>query len=174
MRYNLTTKKSWNDTIEDLAATFRKWGVTDWETRPQRPPKTARQYQSVDERRVALRFVRKGQGVELACASQDTAQDNLRVLYLVIEALRLNDVRGYGALYADAARQLYPALPAPGQQSPSVHTPYAVLHVRDTAPLVVCEAAYKALARQAHPDSGGSDDRMQALNAAIAAIRQRD
>jgi hypothetical protein len=37
---------------------------------------------------------------------------------------------------------------------------------------VVCEAAYRALAKESHTDAGGSDERMRALNAAIEAIRK--
>lgn len=51
-------------------------------------------------------------------------------------------------------------------------TPYRVLYVCPAAPLVVCEAAYRGLAKQAHSDAGGSDARMRALNTAIEAIRR--
>lgn len=48
-----------------------------------------------------------------------------------------------------------------------------VLHLRDTAPPELVEAAYKTLARLHHPDRGGSTTRMQELNAAYARLRER-
>jgi hypothetical protein len=32
MSYILITDKSWAETLDDLADTFAKWGVTEWET----------------------------------------------------------------------------------------------------------------------------------------------
>lgn len=39
------------------------------------------------------------------------------------------------------------------------------LHVCQSAPVIVVQAAYKALAKQLHPDTGGDGQAMQALNA---------
>lgn len=36
--------------------------------------------------------------------------------------------------------------------------PYAILHLQPTAPECVVQAAWKALARQLHPDTGGDPD----------------
>jgi DnaJ-domain-containing protein 1 len=49
---------------------------------------------------------------------------------------------------------------------------YATLGVLSSAPRAVIEAAYRALAKEAHPDAGGSPDRMRDLNAAIETIRK--
>jgi curved DNA-binding protein CbpA len=49
---------------------------------------------------------------------------------------------------------------------------YVTLGVLPSAPRTVIEAAYRALAKGAHPDVGGSEARMQALNAAMATIRK--
>jgi hypothetical protein len=49
---------------------------------------------------------------------------------------------------------------------------YMTLGVLPSAPRTVVEAAYRALAKDAHPDVGGSEARMQALNAAMTAIRK--
>jgi hypothetical protein len=48
----------------------------------------------------------------------------------------------------------------------------SVLHLSPDTPLPVAEAAYRALAKQAHPDAGGSSDQMQRLNAAIERVRK--
>jgi len=47
-----------------------------------------------------------------------------------------------------------------------------VLGVREDVSLEVAEAAYRALARQRHPDAGGSNEAMQELNHAIEEIRR--
>lgn len=107
-------------------------------------------------------------------AKQDRAVDNLRVLYLVVEALRLNESRGLAETAAAAYRQEYPALPAPTSGTPpSVSTgPYALLHVRNNAPIEVVEAAYRAMSKLFHPDRAGSSATQQALNEAIEVIRK--
>jgi hypothetical protein len=54
------------------------------------------------------------------------------------------------------------------------HTdPSAVLHVRPGAPLEVIDAAFRALAKQHHPDKGGDQATMRRLIEAHAALRQR-
>lgn len=174
MSYHLTTRKSWDETLTDIAEVFRKWGVSaqSWSTQPQRPHKRANQYQSRDERRVTLTFSHHHASVTLVMDKQATAQANLRVLYLVLEALRLNEMRGYAEVYTEATRQLYLAAPAPTPTPASSGDVYAVLCVRTDAPLEVCEAAYRALVKRHHPDSGGSNQAMQALNQAITIIRR--
>lgn len=176
MAYRLTTDKTWSQTLDDLAETFRKWGISAWSVEPTNPGRrAANRYQTATERSVALRFSRRGRAVELVMTEQDRAVDNLRVLYLVVEALRLNESRGYAEVLAEAARQLYPALPAPTTSAPTgpgAIDPYAVLYVHPDAPLAVCEAAYKALARRFHPDAGGNSSQMAAIVVAIEEIRK--
>lgn len=46
-----------------------------------------------------------------------------------------------------------------------------LLHVAPGAPIEVVEAAFRVLAKQAHPDVGGNTVRMAALNVAIDTIR---
>jgi hypothetical protein len=173
--YRLTTNKSWSATLDDLAETFRKWGVLIWSVTPTNPGRKAQnRYQSVGERTVVLTYKAGGRDVRLEMSTQDRAVDNLRVLYLVMEALRLNESRGLAASVAEAYRQTYPALPAPGQQTPAAtSSPYQVLYVVPDAPLAVCEAAYRVLAKTAHPDAGGSAAEMARLTAAIEAIRRQ-
>lgn len=175
MAYSLTTEKTWSETLDDLAETFRKWRVARWSVEPTNPGrKAANKYQSPQERTVTLRYSRRGNEVVLTMAKQDRAVDNLRVLYLVVEALRLNESRGLAETAAAAYRQEYPALPAPASGPPlGVSTgPYALLHIRNNAPIEVAEAAYRALSKLHHPDVTGSTAVQQALNAAIEFIRK--
>jgi len=78
---------------------------------------------------------------------------------------------GPGAVQGSAgrknrARQLRTALDAASPKA------YVALGVLPSAPRAVIEAAYRALAKDAHPDVGGSEVRMRVLNAAIASIRK--
>lgn len=175
MSYRLTTDKSWAATLDDLAETFRKWGVGRWAVEPTNPGrKASNRFQSREERTVLLTYTKSGRDVRLEMGAQDRAVDNLRVLYLVVEALRLNEARGLAASVADAYRQTYPALPAPASTASALpaSSHYATLGVQPGAALVVAEAAYRALAKAAHADAGGSDARMRELNGAIEAIRK--
>ncbi len=50
---------------------------------------------------------------------------------------------------------------------------YAVLHVKPDAPLEAAESFFRLLAQRHHPDKpGGSTEKMQALNRALAEARQ--
>jgi len=49
---------------------------------------------------------------------------------------------------------------------------YHTLGVQPGAPRAVAEAAYRTLARQRHPDAGGTRAQWDALQAAIAIIRK--
>ena len=174
LNYTITTEKTWSRILGDLDETFRKWMVGVWNvacTLP--PPRTARQSQTLAERRVQVTWRRGKRDYTLTMDRQSRAVDNLLVLQLAIEALRLNEKRGIAETLAEAYRQEFPALPAPGQTSATRPAgPYAVLHLQSDAPIEVCEAAYRALAKQAHPDAGGSHARMAALAEAIETIRK--
>lgn len=178
MSYRITTDKTWARILDDLEETFRKWPVRDWKVDCALPAnRVARKLQTLEERLVTVIWWRKDRRFELRMARQDRAVDNLLVLQLVIEALRLNDKRGIAETLAEAYRQEYPALPAPGgvhvtQAEATAATPYQRLSVLRSAPIEVCEAAYRALAKKAHPDAGGSVSEMAQLTAAIEAIRK--
>ena len=96
---------------------------------------------------------------------QQRATDNLRVLYLAVEAMRLNEKRGLGEIVESA----YLQLAAPSQAI----DPYELLEIRPDASLEVAEAVYKAKVRNIHPDRGGSSEHMKALNRAIDEIRKK-
>lgn len=54
--------------------------------------------------------------------------------------------------------------------SPQLSEQYQQLYLSTSAPATVVKAAYRALAKEAHPDVGGSAERMKQLNAAYDAI----
>ena len=50
---------------------------------------------------------------------------------------------------------------------------FAVLQVNPNASKVVVDAAYKALAKVRHPDTGGTEEAMKELNQAYDSIRYK-
>ena len=172
MPYHLTTKKTWNETLHDLSDTFRLWKISVWHVEPMQPRRRMNQFHDVDERAVTVRYTKDGHEVVLTMDKQDRAHDNLRVLYLAVEAMRMNEARGI----ADVVASAYAQLPAPGQTShaasPVVGDPYAVLGVQRSDSLEAIERIWKGRLWDAHPDHGGSQERTAALNAAMNAIRK--
>lgn len=54
--------------------------------------------------------------------------------------------------------------------SQKISNPFKVLGVPDNAPLDVCKKAYKRLARESHPDLGGSAEEFCRINEAFNMI----
>ena len=114
--------------------------------------------------RVIVEFTHpKGNTVSLTMEEQETAQDNLRVLFLALDAMRLNERRGIADVMGDA----YLQLAAPEKQ----RDPYEVLGIRPDATPVVVEAAYKGLAKVHHPDKGGDPDEFVEIQGAYERIK---
>lgn len=147
---------SWSKTYNQLDRVMYDLGLDEW---------GVTSYQ--DAKRmggaVTLHYQDEGRRVEMRVSAGENAEANLRAIYFAMESRRMNIVRGVD----DAVAATYLALPAP----PSVRDPYEVLGVRPDAPLEVVEASFRALARQAHPDRGGSDAAMRELNSALERVR---
>lgn len=163
MAYTIRSTKSWDETMRDLDETFRKWGVVEWYTLPRRPDLRKRWW-TKEERLITVVFVRSGQEQRFSLGSQERPIDNLRALYLGIESMRMNEVRGIGEI----VREMYLQLPAPAKE----RDPYDVLQVNKDAPMALIDAAYRALAKERHPDSGGSVEAFKELQAAYEAVKQ--
>jgi hypothetical protein len=163
--YSLTTKKTWHETMQELEDQMRLWGVTQWETNYPKGARSEAWSQKESDRTVKLTYTKNGKTVTLVMGKQNRAVDNLRVLYLAIEAMRLNERRGISEVLESA----YLQLAAPTEAI----DPYELLEIRPDASLEVAEAAYKAKVRTLHPDRGGSTGQMKALNRAIDEIRKK-
>lgn len=164
MSYSLSTQKTYSATLDDLAETFRLWRVRDWTVTPTRPMSRAT-YESEEDRTVTLRFSPNGGAeVVLTMSKQQRAADNLRVLWLVAESLRKNELRGMG----DVMREAYLQLPAPA----TVRDPYEILGVRPDAGAEIIDAAYKARAKVVHTDVGGTHEEMVEVNEAYERIKK--
>src|SRR5436853_6659853 len=146
--YSLTTIKTWEETTWELEEQMRRWGVKHWETNYPKGARSKAWQQSESDRTVKLTYTKNGKTVTLVMSKQNRAVDNLRVLYLAVESMRLNEKRGIGEVLESAYLQL--AAPVEMQD------PCEVLEIRNDASLEVAEAAYKAKVRRLHPDAGGS------------------
>lgn len=107
----------------------------------------------------AVYFKRKGLPLVLACDQYLMLHDNMRAIGKTAEAMR--GIERWGASdLLDRAFTGFAALPAPEQW-------WQVLQIASTADRAEINAAYRRLARNAHPDHrGGSDTAMARLNAA--------
>ena len=151
--------------MQELEEQMRRWGVTQWETNYPKGARSEAWSQQEEDRTVKLTYTKNGKPVTLAMGKQNRAVDNLRVLYLAVEAMRLNERRGISEVLESA----YLQLAAPTQTI----DPYELLEIRPNASLEVAEAAYKAKVRTMHPDRGGSTEQMKAFNRAIEEIRKK-
>jgi len=163
--YTLTTQKSWSATNNELDLEFSKWGVTEWETNYPRGARLTGYNQSIEDRTVTLRYKKDGREVNLSMGKQSRAVDNLRVLYIVINSIRMNERRGIGEVMESAYLHL-------SSGAEYKKTPYEVLGLAQGLPLTVYEAMYKDLVRKNHPDVGGSEEKMVELNNAIGLIKE--
>src|SRR5437763_9540092 len=104
--YSLSTKKTWRETYIELSDTMDKWGVVSWKVTEPKGARKEAPYQSDEERTVTLTYVLRGRTIHLTMGKQNRAVDNLRVLYLAVEAMRLNERRGISDVIESAYLQL--------------------------------------------------------------------
>ena len=152
---SLRTNKSRRETLRDIVETFRRWGIELYDAPYERGQSIA-----------TVWFNLGGERKTVECRKFYDHAENLRAIYLALEGLRLASQRGILEQY----RQFFKELSAPSGQ-PATRSPYEVLGVSAEAPLEVVEAAYRALAKKAHPDSGGSNERMRELNQALVSVK---
>ena len=107
---------------------------------------------------VAVYFYRRGRQMSFACDRWDAVEDNIHAIVKTIEAIR--GIERWGASeMMERAFTAFERLAAPP-------TCWNVLGLRPNASRAEIDAAYRAKARKAHPDAGGSDAAMAALNRA--------
>lgn len=126
----------------------------------------------VDDPGVAVYFTYKTKQVCFACDRWNKVEDNIWAVAKTIEAMRGIARWGTGDML-DAAFTGFAALPAPG--SHHVRPWFEVLGYVSPAGLTQAEveARYRTLAREKHPDVGGSGEQMAELNAARAEAKLR-
>lgn len=113
---------------------------------------------------LALYFSLGGEQKVMACDMHVRAEENMRSITLALEALRQLERHGGGAMM-NRAFAGFTALPRPS--TPDRPKPWhEVLGCRPDATKDEIERAYRAAAKKAHPDAGGNDDWMAAVNTA--------
>lgn len=113
----------------------------------------------VQDDSVAVYFEFMGKPMVMACDRYDDAAGNMTSLALAIEAMRQLDRHGGGTMM-ERAFTGFLALPAAGPPW------YAILCVRADADEDEINRAYRAKAKTAHSDVGGTDAAMTELNVA--------
>lgn len=115
---------------------------------------------------IALYFTLRGKPKVMACDRFVKAEHNMRSLTLAIDAMRALERHG-GGIMMERAFEGFAAIEAPGTKAW-----WLVLQIKPTASPADIEAAYRVLARERHPDRGGSESAMSELNAARDAARK--
>ncbi len=161
MSYRMDTDVTEARSRKEIAEEFRKWnpryGAAVIETYDfPVPPK-------VGESTATVRFVLRGVPVTIDCSSQNSYRDNLRCCFYAVQSMRMNEVRGIADTMQNAYFQLAP---------PQHIDPWEVLGIRPDADIEIVHAAYKAKAKTAHSDVGGSDEEMKIINDAYERIKQ--
>lgn len=118
-----------------------------------------------DDQGVAVYFDYAGGQKCFACDRWRTIEENLRAIYKSIEAIRGLERWGSKS-FVDAAFTGFSALPAPGQQSRRHWRQVLAIDANDAPTRNDVEAAYRAAAKRAHPDLGGSSEAMAEVNQA--------
>lgn len=116
---------------------------------------------------VAVYFLLNGEQRCIPCDRWTLLEDNIQAIRLTIGALRGIDRWGSPGLVA-AAFQGFQALPE-GETAAW----WRVLEVEPTASEVEIESAYRRLVKRFHPDTGGSRDLFERVQAAYWQAKQR-
>lgn len=111
-----------------------------------------------DDRGIAVYFMLKGQQMCFACDRWIRTADNIQAIRHTIAALRGIERWGTGDMVQQAFTG-FVALPTPDD-------PWKILGLNPEATEDEIDAAFRAKAKSAHPDAGGSHDQMARLNAA--------
>lgn len=109
---------------------------------------------------VAVYFQLQGEPHCLPCDTYDDVAQNIAAVAAHIEATRAIERHGVASV-----REMFSGFAAIAAQ-PGQRAWWAVLDVSDRASMDEIEAAYRRLARERHPDHGGSAEKMAELNIA--------
>ncbi|MBB0995716.1 J domain-containing protein [Dietzia maris] len=110
-----------------------------------------------DDRGIAVYFTLDGEEQCIPCDKWDTVEQNLRAVSLTVEALRGLDRWGAKEM-VNAAFRGFKALPAKAIVTPFTAKPWhEILEVTQTASAETIKAAYRAQLKKHHPDHGGTE-----------------
>lgn len=169
-RYEPPAPGTPSQTRRQIEADFARWNkqageevITDWDLPMAQNGQTG----------ASVVFYLRGRKVPVSVTKWADFPTNLKAAQLVINRMRLNEACGAGEAAAKAAEAAYGLVPVDTGEEADLNRAYALLQVRRDADLEVCEASYRRLVNNAHPDKpGGSHAKMSELNNAIDLIRQ--
>jgi hypothetical protein len=122
---------------------------------------------------IAVYFFWKGKQMVLACDRWDRTMDNLRAIEKAIDSMRGLERWGVSDML-NRAFSGFTALPPP-ETDTAMKRPWqpwwSVLRCDSSWTLDAIEDAYRRLAKEVHPDQGGSHAQMADLNRAIGEAR---
>ncbi len=150
--------------MNELETSLQKWGAVEIDVNYPRGARSERWEQDIEDRTVVLRYKLKGKDVKVEMGNQRRAVDNLRVLYICIESMRMNERRGM----SETMESMYLQLAAPIQEK----SPWEVLGIFEGSDIEIAEAVYRQMALKYHPDKGGDPEMFKQVNIAIEKIRK--
>lgn len=152
IRYINPSRSTWNENVERLKELMEDWGIPfeDYRVDAGCEPQYRNRAMYVRERWARVTYRPRGAvaSVTMQLDSQDTAARNLNSIVVTLEAIRMQERRGLGAITASH----YLALEAPQTE----RDPYEILQARPDADRDTIDALYRLKAKQTHPDAGGT------------------
>jgi len=118
-------------------------------------------YNEPNDPGIAVYFIMGDQQRVIACDRWVRVKDNLRAVFLACEALRQLERTGASEILERAFLGFVEL--SSGEQTKTCWEVLGILTTNDQAAI---STAYRALAKLAHPDVGGSEERMKILNRA--------
>src|SRR5690606_7036441 len=119
---------------------------------------------------IAIYWEQKGQPKSIACDRWEKSWENLRACLLAIQALRQLERCGASEIL-ERAFQGFNALPAEGETATEHWRSVLGFSPDEPVSAGAVGSRYRELARQRHPDRGGSHEAMATLNRAFAEAR---
>lgn len=162
-------KTGYTDAYDNLMSQLRLLGAANAVVSSNAPlrrdgrPYTDAMTDRLEDPGVAVYFQIKGEPRVMARDGHPLPAENLHAIGHVIESLRAIDRHG-GSYMMTRAFSAFAALPAPGSKKP--WRDVFGFHDVQLPPKSRIEQAWRDLAKKAHPDMGGSAERMAELNQA--------
>ena len=171
---NRSFEVSLTDAIEDLAGEMDRLDADEWrlstalDHQSQNPNYPYANQPEPDDPGVALRWTMDGGQYAVACDAHSRVRDNLRTIGLYVREKRKMETRPVETGESEFANARLP----PADQEDAVvagagsEPAHEVLEVAADAADDVVEAAFRAKAKEVHPDQGGSRAEWQRLQEA--------
>lgn len=160
-RYINPSRATWNENVDRLKVLMQEWGIPfeDYHVEAGCEPQY-RNRSHWGERWARVTYRPRGAAapVSMQLDSQDTAARNLNSIVVTLEAIRMQERRGLGAITASH----YLALSAPQTE----RDPYEILQSRPDADRDTVDALYRLRAKQTHPDAGGTQEAFEQVTKA--------